>query len=102
MKVWIDACTGKHVRYACAIAGRLRKLGHQPILTTREHPDTLALADMLGEEFAVVGKYDPASLFTKLKESVQRELLFCQRFKEDAQTSQSRINPLKCVALPSG
>ncbi len=84
MKVWIDACTGKHIRYACAIASRLRKLGHQPVLTTREHPDTLALADMLGEEFAVVGKYDPTSLFTRLKESIQRELLFCQMFKEDA------------------
>jgi len=84
MKVWIDACTGKHVRYACAIASRLRKINHQPILTTREHPDTLALADMLGEEFAVVGEYDPTSLFTRLRESIKRELLFCQMFKEDS------------------
>jgi len=84
MKVWIDACTGKHVRYACAIANRLRKLSHQPILTTRKHPDALALADMLGEEFAVVGEYDPSSLFTRLQESIKREMLFCQMFKQDA------------------
>lgn len=84
MKVWIDACTGKHVRYACAIASRLRKMDHQPILTTRKHPDTLALADLLGEEFTVVGEYDPKSLFTKLQESIKRELLFCQMFKQVA------------------
>jgi len=83
MKVWIDACTGKHVRYACAIANRLRKMNHQPILTTRKHIDTLALADMLGEEFTVVGEYDPSSLFTRLTESIKRELSFCQMFKED-------------------
>jgi len=84
MKVWIDACTGKHVRYAWAIANRLRSLGHKLILTTRKHPDTTALADILSEEFTVVGEYDPASLFTKLQASVKRELSFCQMFKEDA------------------
>ncbi len=84
MKVWIDACTGKHVRYAWAIANRLRGLGHKLILTTRKHPDTLALANMLGEEFTAVGEYNPTSLFTKLQVSVKRELSFCQMFKEDA------------------
>jgi predicted glycosyltransferase len=84
MKVWIDACTGKHVRYAWAIANRLRSLGHKLILTTRKHPDTMDLANMLGGEFTVVGEYDPASLFTKLQASVKRELSFCQMFKEDA------------------
>jgi len=31
MKSWIDACTGKHVRYAHAIAERLRKTGHESL-----------------------------------------------------------------------
>lgn len=83
MKVWIDACTGKHVRYAWAIANRLRSLGHKLILTTRKHPDTVALANMLGEEFTVVEEYAPTSIFTKLQASVKRELSFCQMFKED-------------------
>jgi len=83
MKVWIDACTGKHVRYAWAIANRLRSLGYKLILTTREHPDTVALAKMLGEEFTVVGEYEPTSIFTKLQASVKRELSFCKMFKED-------------------
>ncbi len=81
MKIWVDTCTGKHVRYAGAIAKRLRSLDHQPILTTREHPDTLAIANFIGEKFTVIGKYDPASKFTKLQTSVKRELLFCEMFK---------------------
>lgn len=38
---------------------------------------------MLGEKFRVVGKYDPTSLFTRLQESVKRQLSFCEMFKED-------------------
>jgi hypothetical protein len=58
-------------------------LGYQLVLTTREHPDTVAVANILGEKFRVVGRYGPTSLFTKLQESVKRELLFCEMFKED-------------------
>jgi len=83
MKVWIDACTGKQVRYACAIANRLRQQGCKLILTTRKHPDTLVLADILGEKFTVVGRYDPTSLFTRLHESVKRTLSFCEMFREN-------------------
>ena len=72
MKVWYDACTGKHVRYGTMIARRLRRLGHEVILTTRKHPDTLALAKALNENFIPVGEYAPATLFTKLEESAKR------------------------------
>jgi hypothetical protein len=82
MRVWYDACTGKHVRYGVAIAKRLRKLGHEVIFTTREHPDTVALAKVLGEKPIIVGKYDPASLFTRLKESANRVLGFSMMFKD--------------------
>jgi predicted glycosyltransferase len=83
MKVWYDACTGKQVRYGVAIAKRLRTLGHKVILTTRNHPDSVALAGLLGEHFEVVGKYDPSSLLTRLRESTRRQLLFCDMFAED-------------------
>jgi hypothetical protein len=83
MKVWYDACTGKHVRYGVAIARHLRMLGHEVILTTRSHPDTLPLAKLLKEEFINVGKYDPTSLLSRLRESSKRQLLFCQMFKEN-------------------
>jgi len=82
MKIWYDACTGKHVRYGVAIARRLRKLGHKVILTTRKHPDTLALAKLLDENFIVVGRYSPESLMTRLRESIRRQALFCKLFKE--------------------
>jgi len=63
MKIWYDACTGKQVRYGDAIARRLRTLGHEIILTTRKHPDTLALAGLLKEKFEQVGKTHQTWLF---------------------------------------
>ena len=83
MKIWYDACTGKHIRYGVAIAQRLRKLGHEVILTTRKHPDTLPLAEFLNEKPVVVGEYAPASKLTRLKESAKRQLLFCKMFEND-------------------
>jgi uncharacterized protein len=81
MKIWYDACTGKHIRYGTAIARRLRKSGHEVIFTTREHPDTLPLAKILGEKPIVVGKYSPQSLFSRLEESANRVVLFSKMFK---------------------
>jgi len=83
MKVWYDACTGKQVRYGVAIARTLKELGHEVILTTRYHPDTVPLARFLKEEFTVVGKYDPRSGLTRLRESLRRQLAFCKMFKND-------------------
>jgi len=83
MKIWYDACTGKHVRYGVAIARRLRTLGHNVVLTTRSHPDTLPLARLLKEEFIEVGRYDPTSLLSRLRESSKRQLLFCKMFQEN-------------------
>lgn len=83
MKVWYDACTGKHVRYGVAIAKKLRSIGHEVILTTRKHPDTVALADFLEEKFIVVGRYNPKSLLTRLKESTRRQLFFCKIFDKN-------------------
>jgi hypothetical protein len=81
MRVWYDACTGKHVRYGTAVARHLRKLGYEVIFTTREHPDTVALAKALGEDPIVVGKYNPQSLFTRLEESATRMLQFSRMFR---------------------
>jgi len=81
MKVWYDACTGKHIRYGTAIARRLRESGHEVIFTTRDHPDTLPLAKILGEKPIVVGKYSPQSLFSRLEESANRVILFSKLFE---------------------
>jgi len=82
MKIWYDACTGKHVRYATAIAQRLRKAGHEFVLTTREHPDTIPLARILGEKPIVVGKYNPSTLTSRLEESAERIIEFAKLFKD--------------------
>ena len=83
MKIWYDACTGKHVRYGAAIAKRLREGGHEVILTTRKHPDTLPVANFLNEKVIVAGKYDPKSLLSRLKAGVRRQLLFCRIFEKN-------------------
>ena len=83
MRIWYDACTGKHMRYGAAIAKRLRKSGHEVIFTTREHPDTLALAHILGETPIVVGKYSPATLFSRLEESAARIIKFSKLFRDN-------------------
>ena len=83
MKVWYDAGTGKQVRYGAAIAKRLRQNGHDMILTTRKHPDTLPVAKFLGENFTVVGKYNPKSLLTRLKSGTLRQLSFCRFFEKN-------------------
>jgi len=82
MKIWYDACTGKHVRYGAAIAKQLRKAGHEIIFTTREHPDTLCLAWMLGENPVVVGKYDPTSPFSRLEKSAKRTVQLAELFRD--------------------
>jgi len=83
MRIWYDACTGKHVRYGTAIGQRLRKAGHEFVFTTREHPDTLPLAQILGEKPIVVGKYDPSTLYSRLTESAERVIGFSNLFKND-------------------
>ena len=83
MRIWYDACTGKHIRYGTAIGQRLRKAGHEFVFTTREHPDTIPLAKVLGEKPIVVGKYNPSTLFSRLEESAERVLQFSKLFKNN-------------------
>lgn len=83
MRIWYDACTGKHVRYGVAIAKKLRERGHEVILTTRKHSDTIPLAEHLNEKFLVIGKYNPKSLASRLKEGLQRQLNFCKIFAKN-------------------
>ncbi|UCE95413.1 MAG: DUF354 domain-containing protein [Candidatus Bathyarchaeota archaeon] len=80
MKIWYDAGTGKQIRYGVNIAKRLRTLKHNVILTTRKHPDTLGLAQALGERVIVVGKYDPSSLGSRLLQSSKRQLQLSKLF----------------------
>jgi predicted glycosyltransferase len=83
MRIWYDAFTGKHIRYGAAIAKRFRQSGHEVILTTRNHPDTVDLAKTIKEKFTIVGNYDPASLLTRLQESTKRMLKLSQLLKDD-------------------
>jgi len=102
MKVWYDACTGKQLRYGVAVARRLRASGHEVILTTRKHPDTVTLASLLGESCMVVGKYDPTSLMSRLRESVKRQLLFCRMFEKDVPNVAISHHPIEISRVAFG
>ncbi|MEM1581513.1 MAG: DUF354 domain-containing protein [Candidatus Bathyarchaeia archaeon] len=83
MRIWYDACTGKQVRYGATIAKHLEEKGHEVIFTTREHPDTIPLAKYLGLKFRVIGKYYPKTPFTRLYESLRRQLKLSKMFREN-------------------
>ena len=83
MKIWYDACTGKHVRYGVAVARSLRTLGHEITLTTRRHPDTTVLSRLFHEKIKIVGKYEPASAYSRIKASLKRQLAFSEMFKDE-------------------
>ena len=83
MRIWYDACTGKHLRYGAAISKRLKKKGHQIIFTTRKHPDTIPIARLLGEDPIVVGEYKPSSLSDRLEESSKRIVEFSKMFRDN-------------------
>jgi uncharacterized protein len=81
MRVWYDACTGKHTRYGSAIGKEIRRRGYEYVFTTREHPDTLPLMKVLGEKPLVVGKYSPSTLASRLQESAERIIEFSKLFE---------------------
>ena len=83
VRIWYDACTGKHIRYGSAIAKGLRKAGHEVIFTTRNHPDTRVLAHILGENPIIVGEYRPATLSSRLEESASRVIQFSKLFRDN-------------------
>jgi predicted glycosyltransferase len=83
MRIWYDACTGKHVRYGAAIAKRLEEKGHEIIFTTRKHPDTVSLAKYLNLKFNIVGEYDPSSKPMRLYKGLLRQIEFCKMFKDE-------------------
>lgn len=104
MRVWYDACTGKHVRYGVATAKKLREKGHDVVLTTRKHPDTIPLTKLLNEKFIVIGKYNPKSLSSRLKEGLRRQLVFCKIFEQtppDIAISHGSVDQVR-VAFGSG
>jgi predicted glycosyltransferase len=47
------------------------------------HPDTLPIAKATHEKFITIGKYSPATLFTRLQESTQRMLKMCELFQDN-------------------
>jgi predicted glycosyltransferase len=72
------------MRYGIAVAKSFESSGYEVVLTTRKHLDTLPLAEFLEKKIMVVGRYNPKSLLTRLKENVQRQSFFCNFFGKNA------------------
>jgi uncharacterized protein len=87
MRVWYDACTGKHIRYGAALGKALKNLGHEFIFTTRRHPDTLPLARILGEKPLVIGEYNPTTLFANMFEKTTPEVAIAHQSVELCRTA---------------
>jgi predicted glycosyltransferase len=60
MKVWIDLANSPHVPLFEPVVARLRSLGHDVHLTTRDHAQTLPLAETAWGAVEVVGGRSPA------------------------------------------
>lgn len=90
-RIWIDACTGKHARYATFIKRSLEAAGFEVLITTREHPDTIPMLEYLGEDYRVAGRWSYSkSPREKLKASLERQLELMQivdEFGPDAHIS---------------
>jgi predicted glycosyltransferase len=85
------------MRYGVAIARHLRGRGHQVFITTRKHPDTIAMAEFLGEKVMAVGEYNPESLLSRLESGVLRQMELCRIFREqDFDVAVSHGSPDLC------
>jgi uncharacterized protein len=65
VKVWVDLANSPHVPLFVPVVSRLRSLGHDIILTARDHAQTLPLARKAWEGVGVVGGPSPAGRFGK-------------------------------------
>jgi len=83
VKILIDTLTPKQCMLFSKVSERLRRMGHQVILTTREYREVTQLLRMKGIEAVVVGKHGGGKLPDKLEASVKRTLLLTSRMKKE-------------------
>jgi predicted glycosyltransferase len=72
MKIWADMSAPAHVLVLRPIIERMRKQGHEVLVTAREYTQTLELLDLHGIEYTRIGKHGGASRVRKLMRLIQR------------------------------
>lgn len=66
MKIWFDLSNSPHINLFCRLIRDLKSDGHAVVITCRPLANTIALLDLHGLEYAVVGEHYGANLWKKV------------------------------------
>src|SRR5436190_14529694 len=72
MRIWADMSAPAHVLVLRPIIERLRRQGHEVVITARVYTQTLELLELHGMEYTLIGKHGGASRVSKLMRLIQR------------------------------
>lgn len=72
MRIWIDILTPKYVLFFKPLIERLRKRGHDVLITSREYRETIELLKIKNVDALIIGKYGGDTLKGKLMASIER------------------------------
>ncbi|MGD8457106.1 MAG: DUF354 domain-containing protein [Anaerolineales bacterium] len=67
MKIWADIANSPQVLFMQPIIAELEKRGHQVVTTTRQHSETVSIADRYGLAHTVIGEHGGGTMFGKGK-----------------------------------
>jgi uncharacterized protein len=65
MKIWVDIANSPQVLFMSPIITELQKRGHALVVTTRQHSETVSLADHFGFSHTVIGVHGGGTLIGK-------------------------------------
>lgn len=71
MKIWIDIVNSPHVRFFNGVIKRLKKDGHEVLITARDFSNIHDLLDIFGLEYVSIGNHG-VTLEEKLLSSTKR------------------------------
>lgn len=107
MRIWIDLANSPHVALFRPVVDELRRRGWEPVLTAREHAQTVPLAARLWDDVEVVGGPSPAGGAAKARAIAARAASlrsFARRARADVALSHgsyAQILAARAVGLPA-
>jgi len=82
VRVWIDLSNSPHVQIFGPVVDRLRQLGHEVVLTARDHAQTIELARRRWPDVVVVGRQSPAGALAKAASTLTRARALVQAVED--------------------
>jgi len=74
MKIWVDIANSPQVLFMSPIIAELHRRGYELVITTRQHSETVSLADYYGFSHTVIGAHGGGTLIGKVVAIVIRAL----------------------------